>query len=85
MKIQLEEAPEKEYPYLAVFNEELENFEPSEVVMVSLINEEEPKEGAEAGEMVWIQFIDGHREGWITDKESDYTPLPSGYTITITQ
>lgn len=75
------QAPEKTYPYLAIWTggEPIEKIDRSEIVMISLVDEEGKDK------QPYVQYISGCKKGWVTTKESDYKPLPVGYKIEITQ
>lgn len=81
MKI-TQKQPEKTYPYLAIctFGGKLPLvYDENDLVLISLIQQ------GNAHKMPYVQFVNGNKEGYITKKESDYAPLPTGTIITITQ
>lgn len=82
MKITIKE-PEnnRKYPYLAVWTggEPIKDYISSDVVVVSL------QDQVVGDKIVFVQFLDAQKQGWSTEKETDFTPLPAGTIITLTQ
>jgi hypothetical protein len=77
--------PRQSYPYLAVWTGvdnylEKSEYNPSEVVMISMLQENQGEDLKP-----FVQYLDGSKEGYFTKSEKDFTPLPNGYEITLTQ
>lgn len=82
--------PEKEYPYLAVWNngeplslEQVKNINKESIVLISKVikNNDENVDGY----ATYVQYLLGGKEGFITKNEEEYFPLPQGYTATFVQ
>lgn len=81
--------PEKTYPYIAVYylcsasgnlsNEELKKIDKNELVLISIVHKQD------SDSLVYVQYLFGGKEGYVTKREKDYLPLPKGFQITITQ
>ncbi len=75
--------PEKKYPYLAVYTGGAKFIDDAygidEVFVISI--QTRPNQDS----VKYAQLLNGSREGYVTTKEEDYTPLPAGTKITITQ
>jgi len=76
------EIPLKTYPYLAtwvgpeyVHPNELIKTPISEIVLIT-----KNEDGH-----IYIQYVDGNKPGWKTDKENEYQALPKGYKLVFTQ
>jgi hypothetical protein len=82
MKI-TKQQPEKEYPYLAVWRGDGEpigrNYRIDEIMVVNI------QSRPDSDNVVWVQPLDGGKEGYVTKHENEYAPLPTGTIITITQ
>lgn len=73
--------PELTYPYLAVWTGrdnhievDLDNIKTDELLLVSKV-----------GQQIYVQRLLGGHDGFYTKNEFEYTPLPAGFEVTITQ
>lgn len=79
--------PEKSYPYLAVWTgsnkpisaTEAIKLKIEDMVLISLV-----KVNSEDNQ-AYVQYLAGNKVGYITKREDEYSPLPKGFRITITQ
>ncbi len=79
--------PTKEYPYLAVWvgkDESLcpkliHNVKVEDIVLISMVDVEN------SDKQVYVQFVLGNKQGYITKAEDEYCPLPVGYSLTLCQ
>ena len=67
----------KIYPYMAVFGEydTEEDIDFTDVYLISKLN----------GGKIYVSALLGGKEGYITQNEKGYIPIPVGYKITFTQ
>ncbi len=78
--------PSLEYPYLAVYGKQtdlsfIRDIKPEDIIVVSLVTM--PSKGDKE---VYVQRILGGAPAFVTQKEEeDYTPLPKGFKVEITQ
>ena len=81
------QAPEKEYPYLAVWTGDgetlgtlsISRIKTEDIVLISLL-------GNTGNDIVtYVQHILGGKEAYITKSENDYFPLPKGYQLKFIQ
>ena len=80
MKITIQH-PEKQYPYLAVWTmgEPLGNYKLDDIVVINL------QSRPDSDNIVWVQPLNGSKEGYVTKKEKESAPLPKGTIITLIQ
>jgi hypothetical protein len=79
--------PTKEYPYLATWvgkDESLDlklihNVRIEDIVLISMVDLEN------LDKQVYVQFVLGNRQGYITKAEDEYCPLLAVYSLTLTQ
>lgn len=81
MKIVTTNPNPRTYPYLAIWAGEdqgipaNELISPGEILVVSKLKNDK----------VYVHRLIGGDEGYITQAEAEYTPLPRGFTVEITQ
>jgi len=82
MKI-TKQQPEKKYPYLAVWRGEDEpignDYRIDEIMVISI------QERDNSDNVIWVQPLNGSKQGYVTTHENEYAPLLVGTIITITQ
>lgn len=78
--------PEKKYPYLAVHTlrkeltlEEVQNLSSVDLILISLV------EVHNSDKKVYVQPLLGGKQGYFTEREQDYFPMPKGYSIELIQ
>lgn len=79
--------PEKTYPYLALWAGEgqylsewdINKASQSDIVLISLV------EKKDEDSKVYVSFVIGGKEGYFTQNEKEYFPLPKGYEINLIQ
>lgn len=81
--------PEKKYPYLAVWTGgdpsfDINKVEPEDIVLIKLILKPTRGKGDDKP-TPYVVSLFNNNESWFTSNESDYTPLPAGYKITVKQ
>lgn len=72
--------PEAAYPYLAIWTmgEPLpKEIKMEEIVVVSIVPIKDQYS------QPYVQPLHGGKEGFFTKKESEYTPLPKGFILTL--
>jgi len=80
--------PRTTYPYLATWTGKGEILDPKlihnvkleDIVLISMVTVEDQED-----HQAYIQFVIGNRQGYLTKNEDEYCPLPTGYSITLTQ
>jgi hypothetical protein len=78
--------PQKEYPYLAIWvgldqyltEKQISEIRPKDIVIISLVQNSD-----EIAKQPFVQHLLGGSEGGFTNSESDYCPLPIGFSITL--
>lgn len=86
MKIETK-IPKISYPYLAVFvgaggsieKSELYNIKTEDIVLISKIEHDRLKP------KIYVQYVNGKSEAYITEHEEEYQPLPKGFELKFIQ
>ena len=74
----------KEYPYLAIMTfgdpvSSTKKHNVDDILVVSMVSEN----GEDA--KLYVQHLNGCKQGWFAKGEKDYAPLPKGFKVSITQ
>lgn len=88
MKIEIKFNQERNYPYLAVWigpcgiagEIDINEIRQDDILVISKVDHWYTNSSK-----IWVQFLNGNREGYITETEKEYAPLPKGFKVEFEQ
>ncbi len=89
--------PQKEYPYLAVWVGYGDILDPNltnqikieDIVLISMVEDKSksycPLPNDSTDKKPYVQYVMGGKASYFTENETEYCPLPKGYSLTFCQ